>query len=202
VSVHTANLTIALKTRAAAARRGRRLAPVWPALLLLLVACLCTAGNAQELREEQVKAAFLYNFTKFIDWPDSAFPGSSPFVVCVFADDGFRRELETILSNEQVRGRQITVAPPPVQDIRSCHLVYFARGESERHGKLLEAAKQAPVLTVGEGRRFLEQGGLIAFLLENDRVRFAVSKRGADAAGLAVSSKLLRVARPFDEKQP
>jgi hypothetical protein len=201
VSVHTGNPTIAVKTPAAPANRGRRTRRLW-ALLLLLLACLCAAATAQETREEQVKAAFLYNFTKFIDWPDSAFPDSSPFVVCVFADEGFRRELETILSHEQVRGRQITMAPQPVQDIRSCHLVYFARGESERHGKLLEAAKQAPVLTVGEGRRFLEQGGLIAFLLENDRVRFAVSKRGADAAGLAVSSKLLRVARPFDEKQP
>ena len=184
------------------ARQGRRAGVKCPALLLLAIACLSAAVRAQETREEQVKAAFLYNFTKFVDWPDSALPPSSPFVVCVFADDGFRKELEAILSQEQVRGRHITIAPPNVDDIRSCHLVYFARGEAERHSKMLAAAKQAPVLTVGEGRRFLEQGGLIAFMLENDRVRFAVSKRGADAAGLAVSSKLLRVARPFDEKQP
>ena len=184
------------------ATRGRRVRTGWAALLLLAIASLSVPVSAQGTREEQIKAAFLYNFTKFVDWPDTALPPSSSFVVCVFADDGFRKELEAILSHEQVRGRQITVAPPQVDDIRSCHLVYFARGESERHPKMLEAAKQAPVLTVGEGRRFLEQGGLIAFMLENDRVRFAVSKRGADAAGLGVSSKLLRVARPFDEKQP
>ena len=203
MTVLTARLRIALnRIHAATSRPGRRVGHAWPALLLLFIACLSAANSAQETREEQVKAAFLYNFTKFVDWPESAFAASSPFVVCVFADEGFRKELETILSHEQVRGRQIAVAPPHLEDIRGCHLVYFGRGESERRGKMLAAARQAPVLTVGEGRRFLEQGGLIAFLLENERVRFAISKRGADTAGLGVSSKLLRVARPFNEKQP
>ena len=63
---------------------------------------------------------------------------------------------------------------------------------------MLGAVRRLPVLTVGEGQRFLEQGGLIAFLIENDRVRFAISRRAADAAGLSISSKLLRVAREFE----
>jgi len=76
--------------------------------------------------------------------------------------------------------------------------LYFSKTESDREARILPALRQAPVLSVGEGRRFLQQGGLIAFLIENDRVRFAISKRGADAAGLTVSSQLMRVARQFE----
>ena len=165
----------------------------------MLLVCAPAAAQRPDSGEDSVKAAFLYNFTKFVDWPDSAFPEpSTPFVVCVFAGTSFRRALEALLHNEQVHGRTVSVAPPGVDDLRGCHLAYFGQGEQERQAKLLDAVRRSPVLTVGEGRRFLEQGGLIAFMLENDRVRFAVSKRGADAAGLSVSSKLLRVARDFD----
>ena len=151
--------------------------------------------------EAAVKAAFLYNFTRFVEWPDSAFPQpSATFVVCAFADAAFRKELETILQNEQVQGRQVTIAPASLEDPRGCHLAYFAQGEAERQGRMLNAVRRLPVLTVGEGQHFLEQGGLIAFLLENNRVRFAISRRAADAARLSISSKLLRVAREFEGK--
>jgi hypothetical protein len=168
------------------------------AAAILLVSAPATAQRPDS-SEAAVKAAFLYNFTKFVAWPDSAFPQpAAAFVVCAFADAAFRKELETILQNEQVRGRAIDIAPASLEDPRGCHLAYFAPGDPERQGKMLEAVSRLPVLTVGEGRRFLEQGGLIAFMLENDRVRFAVSRRSADAAGLIISSKLLRVAREFE----
>jgi hypothetical protein len=167
------------------------------AAALLLVSA--TASSQPEADEGRVKAAFLYNFTKFIEWPDSAFATpSSPFVVCVFADADFRRKLEATLQGEQVQGRTISVAPPEPQDVRACHMLYFSMEASERQALILPGLRQSPVLSVGEGRRFLAQGGLIAFLIENDRVRFAISKRGADTAGLSVKSQLLRVARQFE----
>lgn len=167
------------------------------AAALLLVSA--AASSQPEADEAGVKAAFLYNFTKFVEWPDSAFATpSSPFVVCVFADADFRRKLEAILQGEQVRGRPISVAPTAPQDVRACHMLYFSMAESERQARILAGLRHSPVLSVGEGRRFLEQGGLIAFLIENDRVRFAISKRGADTAGLTVKSQLLRVARQFE----
>jgi hypothetical protein len=166
------------------------------AAALLLVSA---ASSQPEADEARVKAAFLYNFTKFVEWPDSAFAtSSSPFVVCVFADADFRRTLEATLQGEQVRGRAVSVASSDPQDVRACHLLYFSMAESARQARILAGLRQSPVLSVGEGRRFLEQGGLIAFLIENDRVRFAISKRGADAAGLTVKSQLLRVARQFE----
>jgi hypothetical protein len=157
--------------------------------------------SAQPARadEEGVKAAFLYNFTKFIEWPPSAFASpSSPFVVCAFADAGFRKKLEETLQGEQAAGRPIAVAPAEVDDARTCHLLYVSKNAAARQGRILSGLRQTPVLSVGEGRPFLEQGGLIAFVLEDDRVRFAINKRRADAAGLIIRSQLLRVARPFD----
>jgi hypothetical protein len=176
----------------------RRQWMTWVAAAILLVSAPAAAQRSDS-SEAAVKAAFLYNFTRFVEWPDAAFQQpSAVFVVCAFADAAFRKELETILQNEQVRGRQITVAPAAFEDPRGCHMAYFAPGEAERQGRMLNAVKRLPVLTVGEGQRFLEQGGLIAFLLENDRVRFAISRRAAEAAGLSISSKLLRVAREFE----
>jgi hypothetical protein len=149
--------------------------------------------------EESLKAAYLYNFTKFIEWPDSAFTGTSaPFTVCVFADDRFRREVDATLRGEKVGSRPIELAAANPDDLKQCHMAYFSRVDAERLAKRLPEMRMAPVLTVGEGLQFLEQGGLIGFVIESDRVRFAVSRRGAATAGLNVSSKLLRVAKPFD----
>ena len=165
----------------------------------ILLAPAPAAAQQPDSSEAPVKAAFLYNFTKFVEWPDTAFAQpSGPFVVCAFADAAFRKELGTILQSEQVQGRQIAIAPASLEDPRGCHIAYFAQGEAERQERMLDAVKHLPVLTVGEGRRFLERGGQIAFLVENDRVRFAISRRAAGAAGLTISSKLLRVARDFD----
>lgn len=174
------------------------------------VACLITAlvfvsagpaAQQPDSSEAAVKAAFLYNFTKFVDWPDAAFPQpATPFLVCAFADATFRAELEAILRNEHVRGRPIAVAPASLEDARGCHIAYFAHPDAEPQARMLEAVRHAPVLTVGEGRRFLEQGGMVAFLLEDNRVRFSVNKRNADAAGLNISSRLLRVAREAEQR--
>jgi hypothetical protein len=183
---------------------GRRIR-ISTAALVAVVLLVQPPLSAQrsEVGEDGVKAAFLYNFTKFIDWPSSAFAAaSSPFVVCAYADAGFRKKLEEILQGEQVRGRPITIAAGEVENARGCHLLYFSNDAAGRQARILAPLRQTPVLSVGEGRPFLEQGGLVAFVLEDDRVRFAVNKRGVDAAGLTISSQLLRVARTFEGMTP
>jgi len=94
--------------------------------------------------------------------------------------------------------RPIEVAASVPDDLKLCHLVYFTRPEAERLANRLPDLRSAPVLTVGEGVQFLERGGLIGFVVESDRVRFSIGRRAAATAGLTVSSKLLRVARPYD----
>ena len=162
---------------------------------LVWLAGAAPAAAQPEMGESAVKAAFLYNFTKFVDWPGNAFEGTiSPFRVCVFADAAFRRDLEAMLACESVGARPVVVSAAP-REVRGCHVAYFGRDGEERGRQLLPSLRQVPVLTVGEGSRFLEQGGLIAFALEQNRVRFDVNKAALDRTGLVVSSKLLRVAR-------
>lgn len=159
---------------------------------------LCVSLQAQPPAggESAVKAAFLFNFTKFVSWPPSAFDGaSSPFRVCVFADGAFGRHIDEMVAGETVAGRPLEVVRPQGDDARGCQIAYFGSRNAEA---ALRAVREAPVLTVGDGVRFLERGGLIAFVLEENRVRFDVNKRGVDAAGLSISSKLLRVARSVD----
>jgi hypothetical protein len=118
------------------------------------------------------------------------------FNVCVFADPGFQLRLKRTLNGELVRGRPIDVTEyHNGDDLKACHLLYFDAGHLDRAAARLPALKALPVLTVGEGGRFLQQGGMIAFFVEGDRVRFDISRRGVEASGLVVSSKLLRVAR-------
>lgn len=163
---------------------------------LAWLACAAPArAQPPEAGANAVKAAFLYNFTKFVEWPANAFEGPrSPFRVCVFADAAFRRDLEGMLAGESVGARPVTVSADP-REVRGCHVAYFGTAAMERASQLLPSLRQTPVLTVGEGPRFLEQGGLIAFALEQNRVRFDVNKAAMDRSGLVVSSKLLRVAR-------
>ncbi|MDX2152856.1 MAG: YfiR family protein [Bryobacteraceae bacterium] len=148
-----------------------------------------TAGAPQPGPEYLVKAAYLLNFTKFVDWPGEAFGESrSGFVLCLVGGDPFGPAIDRMMAGETVNGRAIVVRRMEMAD-SSCHLAFFAGpgGRAEAAGRYL--------LTVGEGAGFLREGGAIAMVLENRRVRFDVSRKAAAAAGLKVSSRLLSVAR-------
>ncbi|HEY1240654.1 MAG TPA: YfiR family protein [Bryobacteraceae bacterium] len=145
--------------------------------------------------EYQVKAAFLLNFTKFIGWPPAAFADSrSPLTICVFGDDPFGGALDQMVRGEAVEGRGVAVlrvrrAPEP----KSCQVVYVSRTTNDMGPMLAQIGPG--VLTVGEGDEFLRQGGMVAFVIENRRVRFDVNQTTAANAGLTLSSRLLMVAR-------
>lgn len=146
--------------------------------------------------EDEIKAAYLYNFTKFVDWPAVAFQRTSdPLVMCVAADASFSRAVDRIIAGETIGGRPLRLVPAETDTVARCHVLFIGRGGPERLSRLIAAADKAPVLTVSDAPRFLQQGGMILFVLENNRVRFDVNLRAAERAGLRVSSKLLRVAR-------
>lgn len=148
----------------------------------------------QTTLENDVKAAFLYNFTKFVEWPSP--PAADPFRLCVLADPEFTRAVDSTIAEESVDGRRLLrVEPQSVDEVRGCAILYVGRGYRDRGARLLAAARDLPVLTVGEGSQFVEHGGAIGFVLENNRVRFDVGSRAVQRSGLKVSSKLLRVAR-------
>jgi hypothetical protein len=166
------------------------------AIVALTTSWSVPARANQTTNENDVKAAFLYNFTKFIEWPPPPAPAADPFRLCVLADAEFTRAVDSTIADESVDGRRLLrVAPQSVDEVRGCAILYVGRGYLDRGERLLAAARDLPVLTVGEGSQFVEHGGAIGFVLENNRVRFDVSSRAVQRSGLKVSSKLLRVAR-------
>jgi uncharacterized protein DUF4154 len=153
---------------------------------------------AQPTLEDDVKAAFLYNFTKFIEWPPPPQP-DEPFRLCALADPPFIAAVDRTIADETVGGRRLVRAEPQsVDEARGCAILYIGKSAGERGLHLAAGVRDLPVLTVGEGPQFLKQGGAIGFVLDNNRVRFDISARSLQRSGLKASSKLLRVARTVE----
>jgi hypothetical protein len=155
-------------------------------------------AQVQPTLENDVKAAFIYNFTKFVEWPAPALP-DEPFRLCVIADTGFIATLDRTIADESVGQRRLVrVEPRSIDAARHCAILYIGPGFSEQGAAMLAAVRDLPVLTVGEGTQFITHGGAIGFLLENNRVRFDINIRAIQRSGLKASSKLLRVARSVE----
>ena len=169
--------------------------------LVLLFAFGVSFDEPRIEREYLVKAGFLYNFAKFVRWPDTAFDSpDAPLSLCVIGDDPFGDDLNG-LSSRKVRGREIAVA----RDIRTqeavrCHVLFVSaslRGELE---PVLDAVRSRHVLTVGDVSGFAQAGGMINLVTDEGRVRFEVNPTAADRAGLRISSDLLSLATIVDER--
>jgi hypothetical protein len=171
-------------------------------VLALMLANARLAAQPAAVVEDDVKAAFLYNFAKYIAWPDAAFP-TGAFHVCVVADDAFLKRLDDIIAGETIDGRSVMRQTPATPEAaRSCHILFVAGGEAARTDQLLVAVKGAHVLTVGDSADFLTRGGVVTFVREGERVRFDVNMTQAQRAGLTISSRLLRVARRVSPPEP
>ncbi len=161
--------------------------------------CFLAASNArvcaQEVSEYQVKAAYLYSFAKFIDWPAKDLQQPT-FRMCVLNNKAFETTLAGIVKNKAVRGHPVNVmAVQNADEARNCHILFIGAVQNKNAGPLLESIKDRSVLTVGETTEFMEEGGMINFFLENDHVHFRVNQRVASQAGLHLSSRLLSVAK-------
>ncbi|HEY1760599.1 MAG TPA: YfiR family protein [Bryobacteraceae bacterium] len=169
-------------------------------LLALFLAPRAAKSADEPTLEYQVKATFLLNYTKFTEWPPSAFASpTAPISICVLGEDPFNGALRQILEGETVGARrvvtqQIRQAPP----LHTCQIIFLSGDQRENLKKLLPQFGPG-VLTVGEGDGFLRAGGMIAFVIENRRVRFDIHQTAAENAGLKLSSKLLSVARSVEK---
>ena len=153
-----------------------------------------TPAAGQAGVEADVKAAFLFNFTKFVEWPATAPAG--PFEICTLAEPGFDGALARTLEGETTDGRPIVRVTPEAPELaRACHILFISRGEGAHADRWLTAVHGLPVLIVGESKAAADAGSHITFVVENNRVKFDVNDDAASRAGLKISSKLLRVAR-------
>jgi hypothetical protein len=167
-----------------------------------LVIFLCITGTshaeAQEPPSEyQVKAAYLFNFLKFVEWPDDAFADPlAPYVVGVVGEDPFGSALPQVVIGKTVQGRDLVIRLyRPGEPLRGAHILFISASEKKRLPAILSALRGSSTLTVGDTGEFLEAGGMIQFLSENDRVRFAINVDAARRGRLKISSKLLSLAK-------
>lgn len=145
--------------------------------------------------EDDVKATFLFNFTKFVDWPAPP-PGAEPFRVCVVAEPAFAASVDRIIAGETAEGRPLQRVTPTAPDAaRTCQILFLGRSEAAHADRWMAAIRNTPVLIVGESPGFCNRGGHINFVVEGNHVRFDVNQDSASRAGLDISAQLLRVAR-------
>ncbi|HUK57192.1 MAG TPA: YfiR family protein [Nitrospiria bacterium] len=146
--------------------------------------------------EYQVKAAFIYNFSKFVEWPTETLSGDKPFVIGVLGRDPFDNALDETVSGKTVQEKKIAVKRfSKVEDALTCNVLFISNSEKDNMAKIIERLDHLPVLTVSDIGRFAEQGGMIQLIVDQNRVRFAVNRAATDKAGLKPSSQLLKLAQ-------
>lgn len=163
------------------------------ALLLLLIGLAMPAPRAatgQAPFDYEVKAAFVYQFVRFVEWPEGVVTG--PLRICVAGEDVFRGALDAIVRGELVNGHPVVVHPIPYPE-RGCHVLYV----SDRASWLvyLRAVRDSPVLTIGESPSFLAEGGIIRLFRQGDNIRFEVNLDAAERVGVRLSTRLIQLAR-------
>jgi len=185
-------------------------------------------ANSTTSREYEIKAAFLYNFIKFTDWPKEKMGDvNEPIVIGIIGKDPFGDAID-VIRDEQVKGRKLVIrwfksfeeskesngkdkpsVHKEIEAIRKCHLLFFSSSEKKKTiGEIMKALESSHVLTVGDMNGFLETGGVINLITEDKKVRFEINISAAERAGLKFRSQLLRLAKrviredtPKDDKR-
>jgi hypothetical protein len=167
-------------------------------LFFLLFAGSRERSGAQSTEEEyRVKAAFIFHFAQLVDWPSETRPGAAnSLFLCTIGDDPFQGALESTVAGKAIGDRILRVLHlKQTDDMQACQVLFLGKSQSKRIPALLAKLDNAPILTVGEGRDFLNAGGMICFLLEGNNVRFAINLNAASAAKLKIGSRLLILAQ-------
>jgi hypothetical protein len=192
------------------ARYRASAASIWIAVARCALLALCTfcagaslaADESPQDIEQRVKAAFLFKFGGYVEWPERVFPRSdSPLVIGVAGADVLAEELSRITSGRTMNGRPVTVRRVrSAEQAAGVHVLFISRSESGRLGELLSMTQGHPVLTVTETEKGLAQGSVINFVVADNRVRFEVSLEAANRNGLRIGAPLLAVAQRVQEK--
>lgn len=161
----------------------------------LVVLFFSIAAPAQVAQEQAVKAGFLLNFARFVEWPETAFRSGNQLVLCLLAGtDPVGAALEP-LNGKVVTGRPIELRRIEAGDpLKTCHILFVSNSEKRRLDAIIAEVRGAPVLLVSEIDNFLELGGMIQLVALDSRVQFEINLTAATKGGLTVSSKLLKVA--------
>src|SRR5256712_2552335 len=175
--------------------------------LLLALWVVCSSGVVAGAESpaptmHQVEAAFLYNFAKFVTWPDDSFERSgSSLIIGVLGEDPFGAVLEETIRDKTVIGKKLAVKRfARIQDAVNSHILFLSSSEESHLPQILKGLERATVLTVSDMEGFAERGGMVAFTVEDQKVRFNVNVDAVERAGLKMGSQLLKLAKIVGDK--
>jgi hypothetical protein len=174
----------------------RKLAAI--SLLLTITAAVVSLparGEERKLGEYEVKAVFIYNLAKFIEWPDKSLDNSPTLTVYILGDDPFGAHLDAI-KDKLIKGKTVVVkqiASPAA--LKNVGILYISSSEKEQLQDILKGISGLPILTVGDTQSFATRGVMVNFYLENNKIRFEINLEAARLAGLKISSNLLKMGK-------
>jgi hypothetical protein len=167
---------------------------LWIGSWLALLSAVAQAATPVPPTEHEVKAAFLYNFAKYVEWPEAS--AGDAFVVGILGDDPFGKVLDQTLSGKEIRGQKLAVRRyESTDEARHARILFIGASERRDLARVLRELAPFPVLTVGEMDGFAARGGMVGFRLEGDIVRFDINAEEVTRAQLKMSSQLLKLAR-------
>ena len=170
--------------------------PLRAGLLVFLIFAFVTPARAQSANEYQVKAAFILNFARFVEWPGDMSNTSGTLTVCVLGEDPFGDSLDRVVSRSTANGRRMVVRRTKWGDnVRACHVLFISSSERHRVRQILDAVRGASVLTIADMGDFNRAGGMIKFFIHDNKVFFEINANAAAQAGLKVSSRLMALSR-------
>lgn len=163
--------------------------------LVLVLVGAAALGVGQSAREYELKSAFLFSFAKFVEWAP-LHGSSSPLLLCVLGEDPFGQTLDRTMEGKGVNGRPIVIkrASKP-SDLGDCEIVFFPASEESRFTPYLKTLGEKPVLTVGETKEFTRSGGIVALLLDREKIVLEINVDAAMSAKIKISSRVLELAR-------
>ncbi len=181
--------------------RGRLTAArVALAATLMVSPAIAVVSAADATLDVAVKAAFLYNFAKFTEWP--ALPSGAPLVFCAAGDDAIADALVQTVRGQAINGHAIDVRrSPDSASWPACQLLFIGEAETRRPTGRVDGIRMLPVLTVSDGKDFSRMGGIIELYIEDGRMRFAINTDAVTRSGLRLSSRLLGLARVVRDGQ-
>ena len=175
--------------------------------VIILLGCLLffpyplARADMPVAQEYAVKAAFLYNFAKFVDWPDDVYQDGETFNICVVGENPFGSSLAA-LQGKKVKGRSLKVhVTPDLTTVQTCHILFVSQSEQDRLEAIMKGVSARGVLLVSDVEQFARRGGMIQLYMEQRKVRFTVNLDATKNAELKISSKLLRLAQIVETKQ-
>ena len=170
-------------------------------LTAMVIACLAAtcmlSSGANAVSESQVKAAFIYNFVRFVEWPSQSFPSSdTPVTIGIVGGEQVGDAIEQLTKGKTVDGRRLVVKRLSSRDtFDGCHILFIGASERGHTNGILDRLRDSSVLTIGETDGFVQNGGVIGFVIDNNKIAFEVNTGAAKRKHLRVSSQLLKLAR-------